>query len=430
MNKYVDQIYPRRFRMPEQKKIIEYLNSINFIGYYKNGISAIDQKCTFDILHLNSKCILNLLKNNKNEFGIKDFLENSYVYEIYKNKTLSNGKAVIRNGTYNEYDKVIGNILQTLSYAEVLEKCYSKRSNKYTCKNREILELLATSEDACVAFICHFVWLLIKDDFRIMNSIEKLKEDKYNENLKKEFKNSTIKWITNNSKRNKDSSQISQKINNPLFYIYKFGKYSGNKNTKWIEQGIKDLAYFRIHRRDKNKLHGLTRNENYKFNFSKEINKDNWNKIKNQVLKENKKYYSIINNNNQEKNFSEWNYELCEALDVHHIRPRSFWDPKKENNWLHQDIFENLIVLTKNEHYGKAHLKNNTKQINEKELPLILLSQYKKIRILNELNMNSLYNIKKFYSLCCLILNIPENNEFKKLTEKDTIYRYIEDLLL
>ena len=67
--------------------------------------------------------------------------------------------------------------------------------------------------------------------------------------------------MKDNSNRNKDSSQISQKINNPLFYLFKLKKYNSKKEYKSIEQGLKDLSYFRIHKRDKNKKNGLTRKE-------------------------------------------------------------------------------------------------------------------------------------------------------------------------
>ena len=150
--------YLKEFVLPEQKEIIDYLETIEFTGYYKKNISSIDQKCTFDILHVNAKCILNFITTKKLKiFSINDFLKDDYTHNLYKEKTSNNGKAVIKEGTKKEYDKVIGNTLEMLSYSEVLDKEYEGNKRIFIVKKIEIIEKLAKSDMACVAFICHFI---------------------------------------------------------------------------------------------------------------------------------------------------------------------------------------------------------------------------------------------------------------------------------
>ena len=100
-------MYTRKFNLPEEIEIIEYLDSQTFNGYYgKNDSQSIDQKCTFDILNLNSKCLVNFYEQGKREVCINDFILNEYSKFIYQNKTAHNGKAALRFATHKEYDKI------------------------------------------------------------------------------------------------------------------------------------------------------------------------------------------------------------------------------------------------------------------------------------------------------------------------------------
>ena len=55
-----------------------------------------------------------------------------------------------------------------LSYSEVLDKEYVGNKRIFIVKKIEIIEKLAKSDMACVAFICHFIWKLIKNDENII----------------------------------------------------------------------------------------------------------------------------------------------------------------------------------------------------------------------------------------------------------------------
>lgn len=432
--------------LPNSEKIIEYINSIQFTNYYKENsqnikISSIDQKCTYDILYVISKCLINFHNINKTFISIDDFFNDEYTRNLLKDKTSSNGKAIVdKNKTSKEYDKLIGNILDTLAYANILEKQKYKRKKLFKIKNYEILKLLSNDEMLCVVFISYFVFNLIKNDNDIMNALNKLILDKYNNNLKIDLKNKIITWINKYSHRSTDNEQknISLKIINPLYYLFELPKYNSNKNNRSMQQSLYDLSYFRVHvrdkQKDKNKLWTRKEFQNWKEynnnNIEDDYYKSQCNKNKNLAKKNNIQYNELTK---QIKDFiSEYDFpnsnNILESCHVHHIYPLNFWDSNKiDKNLCHPNMIENLIILSQTEHYNIAHKKNNTKVINEKYLNKILVSQLNKI---NEYIKNNIgdYSYYRFYRLCCLIYNItPENINYEHKNE--IIIKLIEEIL-
>jgi hypothetical protein len=176
----------RKFTLPEEKKIIEYLESITYTGYYKKNVCtvcALDQKCTYDVLNTDCKCILNMIKN-KTKFTINDYFNDSYTNNLFLNRTARNGKAKIGPKTMKEYDKIFGNVFEMLSYCEILEKSSTSRAREYSVKNKEIIELLSSSIEACIAFICSHVYQLVKGSLIII-SIKNFQNNKNAMNKRK-----------------------------------------------------------------------------------------------------------------------------------------------------------------------------------------------------------------------------------------------------
>ena len=124
----------------DQKKIVKYLDSVQFPGYYKlinkNYVSSIDQKCTYDVLYCVCLCVKNYVKNIKTQFSVKNFFVDKYSKKLIENKTLCNGKAGISiTRTSKEYDKFFGNIFQMLTYSEIFDICKNCILNVYSIKN-------------------------------------------------------------------------------------------------------------------------------------------------------------------------------------------------------------------------------------------------------------------------------------------------------
>lgn len=403
--------YTKDFKScPNAEKIINYLNSIEYCGYEKklsNGLKcfAIDQKCTYDILHTDCECVNEFItKENKEYFTAKDLQFFDYSIDIYKQKTYGNGKAISNIDTKREYDKLFWNIFETLSYTGVMSKERKERSNVYKVLNKEIFNLLKQNKYTCLVFICHFVYKLVEDT-DILSMIVKMKTYPTDKDLKEKFDKKVIDWIRDTGKRNKDAPQISKKIINPLYYLYELTRYNSNKLiTQYsIKQSINELSYFRIHRRDKNKIPGCTRKENKNI-IIRELKNDKLQeqKQKNLVKKWNKEFYKIDENSNVYK--SEKSSDTTNCPNVHHIWPLSYFD-KSSLKKIDPNIQENLILLSSEEHFGFAHKNGKTSLINMKNLKEILLIQKEKIDKYAAKNIGN-YNKKRFYDLLCVIFNV------------------------
>lgn len=419
-------MYKRRFLLPEQKEIEEYLNSIDYSnGFYSNSenkSSAIDQKCTFDIIYVNSKCIMNLIKQGKNSFSVNSFMNDEYSEILYSEKTSKNGKAVLSNKTKREYDKVFGNTLELFSYIKLLSKEKDGIKNKYYVENEKIIKKLSESEEACVSLISIHVFNLIKSNEKIIGFLEQMyNHDDYS--CKQKFKFEIIKWIKDNSNRDKDSSQISCKLINPLFYIYNLKKYSSSTKVQQ-DQTLYDLSYFRVHKRDKNKANGLTRLEELRKRAeSSSINKNelNFANVKKNITEWNKIYYNSVSTVT-----SEYSEEILEnGHHCHHIWPIQFFSAQ-DNIIFSPNIPENIIILSQTEHLGIAHEKNKTNDINWNKIDFILEKQYQKIKNFNKNNVGN-YKLSNFYILCCYIKNFSIENYDNISDEK--LNFYIEELL-
>lgn len=422
--------YTKNFKnFPNFEKIIKYLNSIEYCGYEKklpNGLkcSAIDQKCTYDILHTDCECVDEFIKKrNKEYFTAKDLQFFDYSVDVYKRKTYGNGKAVSDLKTEKEYDKLFWNIFETLSYTNVMLKEKNGRHNTYKVINKEIFDLLKQNKYTCLVFICHFVYKLVENT-DIPSMIIKMKNYPANKNLRKEFDTKVVDWIRNTGKRNKDASQISKKIINPLYYLYELTRYNGSKLTNQysIKQSVNELSYFRIHKRDKNKIPGYTRKENE--NIIKELKKDKLQekKQKNLIKKWNKEYYKIDEKSEIYK--SEKSGIETNCPNVHHIWPLSYFDNSALKK-IDPNIQENLILLTSEEHFGFAHKNGTTSLINIKNLKEILWIQKNKI---DEYESNGIgnYQKKRFYELLCIIFNVESIDVTNNL---DVLDDYINEII-
>lgn len=416
----------KEFNLPEQIKVKEYIENVDFPGYYKqnHGFQCwlIDQKVTYDILNLICKCILNKYGDEPDTpFHHKDFLDDKYSRDLFYSRTSSNGKAILSDKTTKEYDKLFWNNFEFLSYLNILEKTGRKR---YKICNIRMLDLLSKSSDACIAIIC-----ISMDKFKDVMQNVKFEFDNFLSNPnainKKQIKKEFIKWMQINTRHNKDITQIYCKFINPLFYLYNCEKFKQRKETKWLKQSLYDLQYCRIHQRDTKKTPGFTRKE-----YKEEKNYENVSKItwitlneqtqKNKVKKWNQEYY---NSESSDIYFSEFNDKKCiNGVDVHHIWPKSEFN---NNCLISPHVVENLIILDNNQHRGLAHDKGNVTTINKDNLNTILGKQFKKIIEFN-LKRIGQYDLKQFYNLVCFIKHLNpiecKTDEELKASIEEAVY--------
>ena len=101
---------------------------------------------------------------------------------------------------------------------------------KYKIKNRDIIEKLADSQDACVAIICLSMNKLLYS-VHLNNSWKKYIDDKNKMNLR-DFRNNFFNWMKKTTCHEKDISQIWCKFINPLFFLYELEKFNPKKMKK------------------------------------------------------------------------------------------------------------------------------------------------------------------------------------------------------
>ena len=421
----------RKFNLKVEQEIASYIETIDFSsGYYKKNNNfecwIIDQKVTWDILNITCKCIINIVDvEHKTIFKYQDFFKDEYSKSMYCNRSYSNGKAVLssnpdKTNTTKEYDKLFWNNFEFLSYLDVLTKIERK---KYKIKNRNIIEKLADSEEACVAIICLSMDKLLYSA-HLNNTWKKYIDNKNKMNLR-DFRNNFSNWMKKTTRHEKDINQIWCKFVNPLFFFYELKKFNPRKNEKNLQQSWKDLAYLRIHPRDKNKPHGLTRKEyqdgKEENNILIRIKKINLSSIKKSIKQWNQQYYKISDKNLYCSEYD--NKTISSTIHIHHIWPLNEFNEKSP---IPPNICENLIILTPSEHNGIAHEHGNTKVINKNNLNLILHKKYN--TIINFLNKKiGQYSKIRFYKLLCYIRNTQYISDVEKNPEK--LEACIQDLI-
>ncbi|MBE5676233.1 restriction endonuclease [Staphylococcus sp. SS87] len=365
----------------------------------------IDQKCTPDVLCIVSDCILNYCNENNNEFKSTDIWHAEYtrenVEEIFSKPDTNEEKSK------NEYDKFFAQPLELLAYSGVLSKKKSGRSNFYEINYMEILEFIALKEKNALDFIFVYINKVIKD------SGIKLYFDEF---LTKQNKDSFIllkseyeKFIIGNTRINNvtEVRRIFTKVINPLAYKYKKrGTVKGRISKSMITYSM--LMYNKENFRDINidKPKNMTRKE-WAIKHKKKVNIQYYKyqsaKSKKFIKKYNDEYRNGISEVVKDK-------DKEPATQIHHIFPQSDYPEISM-------YYENLIALTPNQHFIKAHPQNNTQYIDRDYQEVLLKAKAGIIEEeINAKGESSIYSFNNFIE----VLNIGFN-EKHEIEENDFI---------
>lgn len=364
-----------------------------------NNARWIDQKCTPDVLSIVSDCILNYIElhDEFTLFNSKDIWLADYTKENVE--LIFSKPDTKQKKTANEYDKFFAQPLELLAYSNVLKKIKKGRYNYYQVNEEKILEYIALKEKNSVEFLYLYINEVLKqsdliDDFTDFFNTQS-KESYYK--LKSKF----VEFIIENTKINKslEVRRIFTKIINPLaFKLKKKGTAKGRISKNIITYS--NLMYNQENFRDINneKPKNITRNE-WASIHKKEVNVEYF---KYQSIKSKrfiKKYNDTYRNGVSEVN--DGDKEL--ATQVHHIFPQNEYPEISM-------YYENLIALTPNQHFIKAHPENNTQIIDESYQEILLKSKAGIIEEdFNKNGDNSIYNFDQLIS----VLNVGFNNNYE-----------------
>lgn len=332
-------------------KIQEHLNSYNLDIRLSNNGRWIDQKCTIDILSLIADCIIQFVGNDKTkEFTTKDIWFSEY--------SVNNVQSIFvkpdpTSQSRNEYDKFFGQPLKLLGYSKVLNEVKVGNQNVYTINNYEILNYISIRESNALEFLDLYITKVLTDSNLICV---------FNEFFNKQDVNAYANVRTNYIRFTKEHTAINgdlecgriftKLLNNLAFKRHKHGTIRGHLSNEIITKA--DILYNRKNWRDENsgKPKDISRTD-----YSNGMQQDLMAEYKIQKAKRKLREFNNKYRGSASEFFENGKYEPL-ATQIHHIFPVNEFPSIA-------DYLENLIVLTPNEHFLKAHPNNNTKYIKK-----------------------------------------------------------------
>lgn len=331
------------------EQIRQYFENFDFDIRKSHDARWIDQKCTPDVVCIIADCVVNFLYGGDVEsFTVNDIWTSPYftqnVMELFSKPHPDNPAAS------SEYDKFIQQPLRMLAYAKVLDYVKIGHTNHYSVRNQELLEFIALKDRNSYTFICEYISKVLADS-GLLSKFDAFR-DAYFDNrgpgqafqtLKTQFED----FILANTPINQrvEIRRVFTKVINPYAVMNKIAGTKGGRLSPRLTS-YSDLLYNQINWRDIGKEKQLTRQE--------------FDAIQPEVQAVTSYYIQKAKKAIARKyDGSEVNDEfaLGQATQVHHIFPES--DYPRIAAYL-----ENLIKLTAQQHYTRAHPNNNTFMID------------------------------------------------------------------
>jgi len=393
-------------------KITGYLNKLNLDLRKSNNGRFMDQKVTPDVLSFVADCIINFTSENiEKGFCARDIWEYEY---FNKNIRMIFGKPPLKKETMeNEYNKLAGQPIKTLEYANILETIKRGRKNYFKIKNFELLEYISIKDKNAYLFLTIYLRKVLSDSGFIKYINEFIKKALNGQITKENFnflKEKYETFIIGNTK-------INGKTEVRRIFTKVLNVFSAENNTLGTIKGhlsnrniyYQDLMYNRINFRDLEKEKGISRTEA-------------------KISKKDQKAYEEYNDYLIRKamNFIKKKYKESEIKDsfgsgpavyVHHIFPKNEF-PEIAH------YLENLIKLTSEQHYSYAHPKGNIRIIDKDYQLICLLAKSESIE-------KSLIQGEFYYSKPSLIfvINTGLNLEDKKKFSNKLTFQAIKNEL-
>ncbi|OCL87474.1 hypothetical protein AAX26_00559 [Aliarcobacter thereius] len=376
-----------------KNRIQEYFQNINLDIRKTKNARFFDQKVQPDVLSAVCECILNCTEN-KTIFTVNDIrfcpYSNDLVTEIFNKPDIQKAQ--------NEYDKFFSQPLKMLAYCGLISENKDKKPYKYQVVNKEFIEYISLRDRNAFYFLSMYLEKVLKD-----SNIWKYFEDffqKQDKNSLYELRDNYVAFIIENTSITKELEPI--RIFNPMLNILSF-KYKklGSKSGEVSVVNYNDLLYNKPNWRDVKKDKSITREEfNTKF-FEKEIDNDKFYKYQ---IEKAKKFIKSIHKCSEIHRFGTY-----PATQAHHIFLSSQFPEIA-------DIAENIIAITPNQHFYRAHPNNKTALLDKSYQAICLISKLDSIEIdyIEELGN---YSKEKFID----IVNIGLEKDFSHTLDFETL---------
>ncbi|DAB34897.1 MAG TPA: restriction endonuclease [Sulfurospirillum sp. UBA12182] len=360
-----------------------YLETIDLDIRKTNSARFFDQKVQPDVLSAVCECILNCI-NEDDSFSVNDVryckYSNELVTEIFNKPDIKKAE--------NEYDKFFSQPLKMLAYSGLLSEEKNGRSNVYRVLKKEFIEYISLRDRNAFYFLAAYLEKVLKDS-DLWNEFENFFKVQDNHSLY-EIKEKFKIFIQTNTPIKKEYEP--PRIFNPLLKILAF-KYKklGTQKGNVGEVNYNDLLYNQLNWRDLKKEKSISRQE---FNKVFEHQIDNKKFYKYQIEKA-KKFVKSIHKNSEIHRFNSY-----PATQAHHIFLSSQFPELA-------DIPENIIAITPNQHFYRAHPNNKTAVIDKSYQAICLISKLDSVEI-DYRNGNGNYSKEKFID----VINIGFDKKF------------------
>lgn len=363
-----------------------------------------DQKVTPDVLSFIADCTVNFLggKDADTTFTVGDIWEFPY---FIKNTVAVFGKPSPENKTAgSEYDKFVAQPLKALAFARVLKERKVGRKNTYIVLRPDILEYISRNERNAWRFLVIYIEKVLSDsgfmdklNFYKARAIANTLGVEDFEKLKNDFQSFMRGFTEING--NTEINRIFPKVLNPYSAFYQIPGTEKGRMTlgRFI---YPDLMYNRENFRDIGKDKTVSRQE-----ALREVTEQ-----PEVVIYRVQKAKSIIRRHYTSSEVRD-SLSVGVATQVHHIFPEHEFPEIS-------DYLENLILLTPQQHYTRAHPDNKTQTINPEYQKECLLSKMDSITV--SLNIgDSLYAKESFIHVVNIgyDLDLSTNTSFEELRE-------------
>lgn len=335
-----------------KNKIKLYLNTIDLDIRKTANARFFDQKVQPDVLSAVCECILHCI-DEKDSFSVNDVryceYSNELVTEIFNKPEIKKAD--------NEYDKFFSQPLKMLAYSGLISETKEGRSNEYKIIEKDFIEYISLRDRNSYYFLTIYIEKVLKDSsiWKYFDNFFKIQD----KNSLYELRTKYVDFIIKNTPIKKELEPI--RIFNPLLNILCF-KYKklGSKLGDIAEINYNDLLYNRVNWRDITKDKSMTR-ETFNSIFVNE-NIDNIKSYKYHIEKT-KRFVKAIHKNSEIHRFNAY-----PATQAHHIFLSSQFPELA-------DIPENIIAITPNQHFYRAHPNNKTSVVDRSYQAICLISK-------------------------------------------------------
>ncbi|MDD4815513.1 MAG: restriction endonuclease [Clostridia bacterium] len=401
-----------------EKQIIEFLSKRDYDIQKSHNARWIDQKCTPDVVCIVADCIVNYIADKGNiPFTSRDIWFSDFsiqnVLSIFKKADVTS------ESTKSEYDKFFQQPMKMLAYAGILSETKKGLENIFKVENLDLIQHISLAEKYSLTFLQLYIEKVLSDSgiydnfktfFKNSNKtgFEDIKELFYTFTITNTPIGSRVSKTSIERPGYKECGRIFTKIINPLaFKNNSFGTEKGHLSRKKVTYDM--LMYNRDNFRDiySEKPKEMARKdyeEAIKFMPNNALIKYQSVKAKKFIRLYNQQYRNSITELLEDDEFN------VNATQVHHIFSESDFP-------VISMFYENLINLTPNQHFVRAHPNNKTSAIDKHYQYQCLIAKSDRIKENIESQIiETIYSFVKFL----YVINIGLSDEsYLQVDESD-----------